>query len=249
MQPASPASAGRYFATEPPGKIPSLRHKATHLEPSSLYQPLVLGCLLKIYLNAQDKGRESSTHWRRNRKLTECSFPVTPTLKLHITSQLSRCSCESELHPPTLDPHRSKVVPNTAFLPVWRSFITWRNELLESQARSAVPGPCTQTPQVPSLQGGVLLSALLRPLLSALSYSSVNYLTPLQSSRSRARQKPSARAPSRPKSCGGSEILIVWNHLSVRMINTSRRQKREGPCLNSAVQTYPELTWHSSFIQ
>ena len=114
-----PALAGRFFLSPTHlGRFPSLRHKAAYLEPSSLYQPLVLGCLLKIYLNAQEEGGESSMHCRHNRKLTECSFPVTPTLQLHITPQLRQCSCESELLPPILDPTGPRWYPTQPFSPV-----------------------------------------------------------------------------------------------------------------------------------
>ena len=175
--------------TEPPGKIPSLRHKAAYLEPSSLYQPLVPGCLLKIYPNTQEESGESSTYCRHNRKLTECSFPVTPTLQLHITPQLRRCSCESELLPPTLDPTGPRWYPTQPFSPV---LVTGQDSFPEATAcLSPKEGqqclaPAPKLLKFP-LQGGILFPQCFSrpPPLCTGSYSSVNYLTPQQNSWSR----------------------------------------------------------------
>ena len=230
MQPLSPALAGRFFLSPTHlGRFPSLRHKAAYLEPSSLYQPLVLGCLLKIYLNAQEEGGESSMHCRHNRKLTECSFPVTPTLQLHITPQLRQCSCESELLPPILDPTGPRWYPTQPFSPVWvTGQVSSPEEMACSSPREGqqylVPAPKFLKSL---LQGGVLLSQCGQGP-SALHWKLLlSKLTPQQNSLSRVWQKPSVRAPSCPKSYGGSDIPIVWNHLSIRTINTSRRQKRD----------------------
>lgn len=174
--------------------------------------------------------------------------PATP----HHTLQLRRCSCESELLPPTLDPTGPRVVPNTAFFP---SLGHWTVSSPEATACSSPregqqrPGPCTQVPQVPSCRGVLFPQCFLQALstlhwklfLSELPDSTAEFMV-------QSMMKPSVRAPSRPKSHVG---LRDTDRLEPSVCQDDQQGggRRERPCLEFCSSKLARPTQHLSFIQ